>query len=395
MIKLNTPYTIENGDTVIFTEEKKDTIHGVYKDSALTGTIDGNVLKATFINSKVNAVGLMEITFNETGFDGKWKKGIEPGPMKGKWLGKLSSFKIDDDIESKAEGLNKNAASLTDEQQETSSDFNVSIPHDIKVLLEQHLIRPNVGIDAVYNWFLRYYKNQFVGNEILSDFSLLKNELSEKFEAIKRKNIRTIGIDFPIVLSKGKNRPILMICAMDPLRKDSDDSSKLDEIEYWVPFSIINSMESKYNSSSDRINLSFFHTLLETYDIYVTDIYKIFYREGQNLSNNKKDFKQLPVHKEILENEIKIIKPHSILTLGNDARDAICQILNLNAPTWSDEVYTAKSKENANIIMVPHISGAARGTKAPILNNKIYADIVGTDNLKYARIITHVISSKL
>ena len=31
MIKLNTPYTIENGDTVIFTEEKKDTIRGVYQ----------------------------------------------------------------------------------------------------------------------------------------------------------------------------------------------------------------------------------------------------------------------------------------------------------------------------------------------------------------------------
>ncbi len=367
IIKLNTPYTIDNGDTITFTEGKKGIINGTYTASSLSGSLEGNVLKATFHNSKVNTAGLMEITFHENGFDAKWKKGLEPGPMLGKWEGIL----------------------------ETSSDFNVSIPRDIKVLLEQHLIRPNVGIDAVYNWFLSYYKNQFVGNEILSDFSLLKNELSEKFEAIKRKNIRTIGIDFPIVLSKGKNRPILMICAMDPLRKDSDDSSKLDEIEYWVPFSIINSMESKYNSSSDRINLSFFHTLLETYDIYVTDIYKIFYREGQNLSNNKKDFKQLPVHKEILENEIKIIKPHSILTLGNDARDAICQILNLNAPTWSDEVYTAKSKENANIIMVPHISGAARGTKAPILNNRIYADIVGTDNLKYARIITHVISSKL
>mgnify|MGYP000105776860 CR=1 FL=1 len=127
MIKLNTPYTIENGDTVIFTEEKKDTIHGVYKDSALTGTLDGNVLKATFINSKVNAVGLMEITFNETGFDGKWKKGIEPGPMKGKWLGKLSSFKMDDDIESKVEGLNKNAASLTDEQQECMDNVKIQI----------------------------------------------------------------------------------------------------------------------------------------------------------------------------------------------------------------------------------------------------------------------------
>jgi hypothetical protein len=122
MIKLNTAYTIENGDTVIFTEEKKDTIHGVYKDSALTGTLDGNVLKATFINSKVNAVGLMEITFNETGFDGKWKKGIEPGPMKGKWLGKLSTFKMIDEIESKVEDLNKNTDSLTDEQKECIDD---------------------------------------------------------------------------------------------------------------------------------------------------------------------------------------------------------------------------------------------------------------------------------
>tara|TARA_B110000046_G_scaffold126614_1_gene133061 strand:+ start:3573 stop:4736 length:1164 start_codon:yes stop_codon:yes gene_type:complete len=367
IIKLNSAYNIDDGDTITFTEAEKGIINGTYTAGTLSGSLKGDVLKATFHNSKVNTAGLMEITFHEKGFSAKWKAGLEPGPMKGKWEGIL----------------------------ETSSDFNVSIPDDIKVLLEQHLIKPNGGIDAVYNWFLSYYKNQFTSNEILSDFSLLKNELSEKFEAINRKNIRTIGIDFPIFLSKGKNRPILMICAMDPLRKDSDDSSKLDEIEYWVPFSIINSMESKHNSGSDRINLSFFHTLLETYDIYVTDIYKIFYREGQNLSNTKKDFKQLPVHKEIFENEIKIIKPHSILTLGNDARDAICQILDLNAPTWSDEIYTAKSKENANIIMVPHISGAARGTKAPILNNKLYADIVGTDNLKYARIITHVISSKL
>jgi hypothetical protein len=308
----------------------------------------------------------MEITFHENGFSAKWKSGLEPGPMKGKREGIL----------------------------EISSDFNVSIPNDIKDLLKQYLIQPTIGIDAVYTWFFSYYKNQFNGNEILSDFSLLKNELSEKFEAIKQKNIRTIGIDFPIVLSKGENRPILMICAMDPLRKDSDDISKIEEIEYWVPFSIINSMESKYNRSSDRSNLSFFHTLLETHDIYVTDIYKIFYREGQNLSNNQKEFKQLPVHKEIFENEIKTIKPHSILTLGNDARDAICQILDLNPPTWSDEIYTAKSKENVNVIMVPHISGSARGAKAPILNNKLYADIAGTDNLKYARIITHVNKTK-
>ena len=91
MIKLNTPYTIENGDTVIFTEGKKGTINGTYTDSTLTGTLNGELLKATFHNKKVNAIGLIEITFNEKGFDAKWKQGLEPGPMRGKWEGKLNA----------------------------------------------------------------------------------------------------------------------------------------------------------------------------------------------------------------------------------------------------------------------------------------------------------------
>jgi hypothetical protein len=91
MIKLNTPYTIENGDKVIFTEEKKGTINGTYSDATLTGTLEGNVLKATFHNTKVNATGLIEIAFHENGFDAKWKNGLEPGPMKGKWKGALQN----------------------------------------------------------------------------------------------------------------------------------------------------------------------------------------------------------------------------------------------------------------------------------------------------------------
>jgi hypothetical protein len=95
MIKLNTPYTIENGkDQVIFTEGKKGTINGSYTDSTLTGMFDGAVLKATFHNKKVNAIGLMEITFHENGFNAKWKSGLEPGPMRGKWEGILNIGKV-------------------------------------------------------------------------------------------------------------------------------------------------------------------------------------------------------------------------------------------------------------------------------------------------------------
>jgi hypothetical protein len=91
MIKLTTPYTIENGDKVIFSEGKKGTINGTYSDATLTGTLEGNLLKATFHNKKVNATGLMEITFHENGFDAKWKKGLEPGPMRGKWSGTIQT----------------------------------------------------------------------------------------------------------------------------------------------------------------------------------------------------------------------------------------------------------------------------------------------------------------
>jgi hypothetical protein len=91
MIKLNTPYTIENGDVVTFAEGKKGSITGTYGDGTITGTLDGNLLKSTFHNTKANAVGLMEITFHENGFDAKWKSGLEPGPMRGKWEGKLGN----------------------------------------------------------------------------------------------------------------------------------------------------------------------------------------------------------------------------------------------------------------------------------------------------------------
>jgi hypothetical protein len=92
MIKLNTLYHVaEENVTVTFTEVKNGAITGTYPNATLTGTLEGNVLSATFHNSAVNAVGLIELTFNENGFEGKWKNGLEPGPMRGKWSGECVS----------------------------------------------------------------------------------------------------------------------------------------------------------------------------------------------------------------------------------------------------------------------------------------------------------------
>ena len=45
-------------------------------------------------------------------------------------------------------------------------------------------------------------------------------------------------------------------------------------------------------------------------------------------------------------------------------------------------------------LMIPNISGSARGAKAPILNNEVYNTIEGTDNVKYARIIMSALKEK-
>jgi hypothetical protein len=98
MLKLNEKYVINNGQgSIVFTEGNKGTVNAVYtirgnkSEGKINGTLDGNLLKGTFHVDA--AAGLIEFTFDETGFDAKWKQGIEPGPMKGKWQGKIENDK--------------------------------------------------------------------------------------------------------------------------------------------------------------------------------------------------------------------------------------------------------------------------------------------------------------
>jgi hypothetical protein len=96
MIKLNEEYSINSGQgTIVFTEGNKGTVNAEYEiqgnkgKGKINGTLENNILSGTFhVDS---AAGLIEFTFTENGFDAKWKQGIEPGPMKGKWTGSLKS----------------------------------------------------------------------------------------------------------------------------------------------------------------------------------------------------------------------------------------------------------------------------------------------------------------
>jgi hypothetical protein len=96
MIKLNEEYSINSGQgTIVFTEGNKGTVNAEYEiqgnkgKGKINGTLENNILSGTYhVDS---TAGLIEFAFTENGFDAKWKQGIEPGPMKGKWTGSLKS----------------------------------------------------------------------------------------------------------------------------------------------------------------------------------------------------------------------------------------------------------------------------------------------------------------
>ena len=110
MIKLNERYSINNGQgTIVFTEGKRETIYAEYEikgnkgKGIINGTLENEVLTGTFHVDA--AAGLIEFTFSEDGFEAKWKQGIEPGPMRGKWEGNIG---VDSSSELHEENTNEN-----------------------------------------------------------------------------------------------------------------------------------------------------------------------------------------------------------------------------------------------------------------------------------------------
>lgn len=277
----------------------------------------------------------------------------------------------------------------------------IEINQKIISLLERELIAPKHGLVDVYDRIKTYYKRScevidkpskndlVVLNGILPQDLLKKSELKKEYSFLIKEKLRSIAIDFPIEISINvKGRKKIMILAMDSLPPNK--GSYTDSIIPWAPFSLIYNWDLATRSAKQ--NIAFFNSLLTDADLYVTDIYKIFYRKGaegtDNRSNQDKKYVNLNVHKTILEEEIKIVKPDIILTLGNNSRNALYSICKIPTSNWKDDFQEIFWFDTyTRIISIPHISGAANGAKTKILSNPKYKSIPGKNNEKLANIV--------
>ena len=80
-------------------------VTGTYaNDGKLEGTLDGVNFEGTWTNKSES--GLIQFDLSNNKLEGSWKKGMDDGPMKGKWLGKAAEEESEDNtnaIESSSE----------------------------------------------------------------------------------------------------------------------------------------------------------------------------------------------------------------------------------------------------------------------------------------------------
>ena len=278
----------------------------------------------------------------------------------------------------------------------------IEIDNKIIVLLENTLVKPSNGLKEIYDRIKAYYNRSLEINvkptqddlhelnEILPNDLLSKHDLVGGFSYLKQEEIRTIAIDFPILISNNFNKKKIMICALDSLPPNIGGIT--ESINVWAPFSL------NYNwnlaTKSSKQNIIFFNTLLECANLYVTDLYKLFFRRGLEGTDNRSNqdhyytSKNVETHKYILEQEIEIIKPDLILTLGNNSRNVIYSITNTPVKKWDDDIMSGTWLDGVTkIVSIPHISGAANGAKSKLLKNSKYENIQAKGNKKLAHIL--------
>jgi hypothetical protein len=278
----------------------------------------------------------------------------------------------------------------------------------IKNLLSDYLIEPEGGLDAVYQE-LHAYSSGLPSNIPYGKVWNFRAPY-QTFLKSTGPELTTLAVDLPAFFKSPSGvQETLMVCAMDSLPPLPESTfwegrgcKQGEDVGLWVPFSLIDDWDTP--GGSLRSNAAFFRELLSRYNLYITDIFKVFFRIGSAgryvVSNQIPEYTGLAhshhpnVHAHILAEEIKVMDPVGIVTLGNNARNALIGVNERNhghhqtVRGWGNDLQSYRWAGKVPVIALPHISGAANGAKSSILNNPKYSGIEANfQNQKLAKIV--------
>lgn len=226
---------------------------------------------------------------------------------------------------------------------------------DISDILRNHLFDKKIDLEGFYENFKKVYNNSLNktdDNSIIEikEITGYKNLLTDK------KNLGNLGIDLPIYYGNPYNSNRVMIVAMDPKRIDQYDN----KISIGSVFAL-HQKENRITKKNDY--WKFIEPLTKENFVYLTDIYKLYYetfeiingKQTKILSNKDPDYisskcDSFETNKKILEEEIKLINPKTIISLGNESTNALKKISGIN----SSEIEVLHN--GIKYLFMPHIS---------------------------------------
>lgn len=284
-----------------------------------------------------------------------------------------------------------------------------TIPRDIQAIISKYVVG---NLDIIQKASTHLSAEAGVKSRL--PFQAPLNTLSSNFKTVFsnfEQKPTTLSIDLPVLIHRKHHSETLLICAMDPLAPEphapywNTIGQKPDQsLNLWIPFSLSEPWSAPKGSMSS--NLAFFETLSHNYTLYITDIFKLFFRiphkRGHYRSNTLSEYTHLKspagndLHQEILSKEIECIKPKAIITLGNASRDRLLTMRNTLSHEWKQHIQIYETNLGIPHIALPHISNAANGAKAPILKNPEFNNIPGVrSNERLANILHYTLQNKL
>lgn len=227
----------------------------------------------------------------------------------------------------------------------------------------------DISFEKIENIY-RYWNSDGKSQDDLSfniENCVLDKQLIKKTQRIPEKPY-LLGIDFPFWLGEQNfSNYKIMIIGIDPLRNKSHfDKRKADPYEnvligtpYGIDF-------TKLNKEYSNAYFEFITKLSNTNFVYLTDIYKTFFYTDESKNERSYNFynKDETVRKEVTEvlfNEIDLVKPNLIITLGGLSYSLLT---NRKSPKLTknirENISHIKGFEKIEIIPMMHLSGATR-----------------------------------
>ena len=202
-------------------------------------------------------------------------------------------------------------------------------------------------------------------DEINAIYQSFENEGVEEISESKTKNVfhdflnqdgvHSRQFDLPYFLNFNKAQTI-MIIGMDA------KSNHGKEIRLSTPY-FLQSIQGRETNENDYWKI--IKILSETYNIFLTDVYKAYFQIGDIVSNKIPTYKKDALHSEILKKEILEVKPYAILCWGRESRNLVAKTLDLkllNSIT-RDTNYPYKYQGDIGdfkLVATPHPSNSTR-----------------------------------